>query len=73
MVQCLRSMAQKWLVLSVGRWDNTDVDLAPPTQGRAYEKLVEEEMVAAQARASRKKSTGDAQLINTALKLEHEQ
>ena len=42
----------------------------PPTQGRTYQKLVEEERVL--ALAGQKPSGNGAQLINTALKLEHD-
>lgn len=42
----------------------------PPTQGRAYQELVEDELL---ARSGGQVLTGDAQLINVALKLEYDQ
>ena len=44
--------------------------LGPPTQGQAYQKLVEDELVAELAGGP---GVGDAQLINVGLRLEWEQ
>ena len=44
--------------------------LGPPTQGHVYQKLMREEK---EAELAGQQFRGDAQLINMALKLEHEQ
>lgn len=52
------------------RFKKMTLSSGPPTQGRAYQELVEDELL---ARSGGQVLTGDAQLINVALKLEYDQ